>query len=84
MAHIKTCPRCGTGQYVEYGDPGMEAAVKAGIMPPALSRTDNETYICSPCGTDEALLDWVGRMAPASEWPVPRVTVALHKTEDKS
>jgi predicted RNA-binding Zn-ribbon protein involved in translation (DUF1610 family) len=24
---------------------------------PALSRRDNETYICSPCGTREALED---------------------------
>ena len=24
----------------------------------ALSRRDNETYICSPCGTDEAMIDW--------------------------
>ena len=25
--------------------------------PPALSRRDNETYICSACGTEEALED---------------------------
>jgi gamma-glutamylcyclotransferase (GGCT)/AIG2-like uncharacterized protein YtfP/predicted RNA-binding Zn-ribbon protein involved in translation (DUF1610 family) len=36
-----SCPRCGA-RYVE---------------PPALSRLDNETEICPPCGTDEALVD---------------------------
>ena len=25
----------------------------------ALSRRDNETYICSPCGTEEAMIDLV-------------------------
>jgi len=24
----------------------------------ALSRRDNKTYICSPCGTDEAMVDY--------------------------
>ena len=27
----------------------------------ALSRRDNETYICSPCGKDEASEDYWGR-----------------------
>lgn len=27
---------------------------------PAVSRTDNKTEICSPCGTEEALDDWFG------------------------
>ena len=36
---IKTCPRCGK---VYHGAP-------------ALSREDNETYICPDCGTREAL-----------------------------
>ena len=33
------CPRCGT-TYVGF---------------PALSRVDNSTYVCSPCGTEEGL-----------------------------
>jgi len=27
---------------------------------PALSRLDNKTSICSPCGTDEAMQDFAG------------------------
>ena len=47
-ATIKTvkgiCPRCGK-------------KMRANEVENALSRRDNETYICSPCGTDEALVD---------------------------
>lgn len=39
IARIRVCPRCG----------------KAYSVPPALSRTDNETLICPDCGTREAL-----------------------------
>lgn len=39
MIRIKICPRCGKA-YHGY---------------PAISRTDNETLICSDCGTREAL-----------------------------
>lgn len=38
---LRTCPRCGR----LYGDA------------PALSRMDNESLICSDCGTREALAD---------------------------
>ena len=30
----------------------------------ALSRRDNETYVCSPCGEDEAVLDFLVRVTP--------------------
>lgn len=36
---VRTCPKCGK-QYTGH---------------PAISRTDNETIICSECGTREAL-----------------------------
>ena len=36
------CPKCG----------------KSTTTYPAISRTDNETEICSMCGIDEALKDW--------------------------
>lgn len=37
----------------------------------AISRSDNETEICSACGFDEALLDYDGTgHQPVSEWPV--------------
>ena len=41
---VKFCPRCG-GYYADF---------------PALSRVDNETSICSPCGTEEAIQDFTG------------------------
>ena len=40
----RTCPVCGN-RYSEY---------------PALSRRDNETYICPECGVNEALEDFLG------------------------
>lgn len=42
---VHICPRCGK-HYVGEG---------------ALSRRDNETMICSDCGTQEALADWANR-----------------------
>lgn len=50
-----TCPRC--GNLIE----GY----------PALSRVDNKTNICSPCGTREALWDWDHR---GTGQPMPPVT----------
>jgi transposase len=41
----KKCPRCGE-KMDKY---------------PALSRRDNETGICSPCGSEEALVDIIVR-----------------------
>ena len=41
----KKCPRC----------------KKTIIDYPALSRKDNETFICSACGTAEAMEDFFGR-----------------------
>ena len=40
----KFCKRCGK-YFTEF---------------PALSRVDNKTPICSPCGTEEGMQDWVG------------------------
>ena len=59
-----SCPRCGVGRYMPYGvtltDDDQEA-MKSGELPayPALSRVF-DTYICSPCGTDEAMRDFSG------------------------
>jgi len=53
------CPRCG-------GDvpaPGVK-----GQYPGALSRTDNNTEICSACGTDEAMEQFTGLVTPQNEW----------------
>jgi hypothetical protein len=36
----------------------------------ALSRKDNETYVCSPCGVDEAVWDFMKSKHP--QWPLPK------------
>lgn len=54
-----TCPRC--------GDPLHEREVMN-----SLSRVDNKTYICSPCGNREAMWNW---SRPGQD--LPGVTVDL-------
>ena len=52
------CPRCG----IDRMDP-----VK---VRNALSRTDNETYVCNRCGTNEAMRDFHGLAPiPPGDWP---------------
>lgn len=46
-----TCPRCGQ-TVTDY---------------PALSRTDNKTNICSQCGTDEAMENWIKYMQQSQQ-----------------
>lgn len=37
----------------------------------AVSRTDNRTLICSPCGTAEGMEDFLqGSPLPQSDWPI--------------
>lgn len=43
------CPRCGKG---------VPSDDHAGDYPGALSRLDNKTYICSQCGSDEAMFQF--------------------------
>lgn len=63
----RTCPRCGIGRYTPYSETWREGDP----APPALSRTDNTTHVCSACGTDEAMQDHIeGRLTPQSEWPI--------------
>ena len=58
-----TCPRCAASQ------------LKTPIEINALSRTtrnpgDKPVYVCSPCGTDEAMQDWLqGGATPRKKWP---------------
>jgi ribosomal protein L37E len=62
------CPRCGVNRYTPY-DAGVDMTDEAPY--PALSRLDNKTYICSPCGTGEALRDFTRKApVPPDEWPV--------------
>jgi predicted RNA-binding Zn-ribbon protein involved in translation (DUF1610 family) len=49
------CPRCG-------GDVPNNA--HPGAYPGALSRVDNATYICSECGTAEAMFQFAHRGTP--------------------
>jgi ribosomal protein S27AE len=58
-----TCPRCGEG---------IPNNLDRGRYPGALSRTDNKTEICSECGTQEALEDWVGSLMPRAEWLITK------------
>ena len=56
-----TCPRCGRNEYTPYGEPWDP---ERDAPPPALSRMDNATYICSDCGQDEAMRDFSGERMP--------------------
>ena len=67
------CPRCGIRRFRPYGS--SRAPQGSGISdfspPPALSRMDNATYVCSPCGTDEAMREFQGLPpVPPTEWPM--------------
>jgi transposase len=58
------CPRCG-GAVPNEHTPGK--------YPGALSRVDNRTYICSMCGTAEAMFNFLHRgvdLPPVTE-PIP-------------
>jgi len=50
------CPRCGGG---------IPNDVQRGLYPGALSRWDNATEVCSQCGTDEALIQYMAHLAKA-------------------
>lgn len=63
------CPRCGRNR-LNADHPARNA----------LSRKDNETYVCSSCGTDEALMNMEGGR-DADVWPgFPGL--ALHYRDD--
>ena len=47
---LPVCPRC--DGYIPNND-------TPGLYPGALSRLDNETEVCSACGQNEALADFV-------------------------
>lgn len=53
---VQMCPRCGT------------QPLDDNLVRNALSRKDNQTYVCPSCGTDEALVNLrFGR--DADVWP---------------
>ena len=59
------CPRC--GGYIPNND-------TPGAYMGAISRVDNETEICSACGTEEAMQQFTAKSAdaatPVEDWPV--------------
>jgi hypothetical protein len=55
------CPRCGGP---------IPSAEYPGQYPGAISRTDNETEVCSRCGTAEAFEQAVSSLLPQVAWPV--------------
>lgn len=61
-AVFTVCPRCGENT-LRVDRPALNA----------LSRSDNETYVCSQCGTVEALEDFVrgGQRASKEHWARP-------------
>lgn len=62
------CPRCETHEYLPYDEQHQPGAPSH----PAVSRLDNETLICSPCGTAEALRDFMRLpLTGPTAWPVP-------------
>jgi len=63
-APLHVCPRC-------LGD--VPNTAYRGQYPGALSRADNETEVCSDCGTDEAMQDFFeGGCTPKTNWPITR------------
>ena len=71
--YVHLCPRCDSSHFVDYNAP-HEVAARAfacGVYPPALSRADNETDMCSNCGTEEALIQFSGgRLSEPADWPL--------------
>ena len=58
------CPRCNQDYYTPYETEGP-------YPKPAVSRTDNESYICTRCGTDEAMKDFAGSpLFTPDQWPI--------------
>ena len=57
------CPRCG------------HPSLNPEKVMNALSRRDNETYICSSCGTSEAVNDWQG-ITDTDKWRFPPQTIS--------
>lgn len=60
---IMLCPRCNLNLIPNNDTPGA--------YPGALSRTDNKTEICSFCGYDEAIRQFIyNDLQPKDSWPV--------------
>ncbi|MCW2763829.1 MAG: hypothetical protein JWR85_4030 [Marmoricola sp.] len=71
-ARYGICPRCGE-KTLRLDRPALNA----------LSRTDNQTYVCSDCGTNEALEDFARGMSRQGKdaWKAPQ-SATLLTTDD--
>jgi hypothetical protein len=56
----KICPRCKDNWVPNNEHPGQ--------YPGAISRVDNVTEICSPCGVDEAMIDYATNPFKEDDW----------------
>jgi hypothetical protein len=72
-AGVKKCPRC--DHYIPNDD-------NPGAYPGALSRTDNKTEICSPCGQAESIEDYLTSVMPQSQWVKNQAKALLHFAAD--
>ena len=76
------CPRCGKNS-LEEERPALNALSRT-------TRTSEDTpvYVCSPCGTDEAMQDWLqGGATPQEDWPmdgfaVPDMVESIQRATD--
>lgn len=83
---IALCPRCQQDYYLNAdanpSEDDKRKALESGVQYPALSRSDNETYICGKCGLDEAMGQFAdGFIADKFMWPVNRSHV-VEEIED--
>jgi predicted RNA-binding Zn-ribbon protein involved in translation (DUF1610 family) len=63
---VDDCPRCGEHSIV------APQALNA-LSRTTRGRTDVSVYVCSPCGTDEGMLEWFKKgCQPQSEWPIAK------------
>lgn len=54
------CPRCGLSKLDKIPTRN------------SLSRHQQKIHICASCGTDEAMLDYIGNVLPIEKWAVKR------------
>lgn len=86
---VGLCPRCCRSMFTRYEGTlttDQEKAKREGWwpMPPAVSRTDNKTYVCSSCGTEEALEDALdGRVLDRAAWGPRFLDDPEYKGEDR-
>ena len=69
------CPRCEINLIPNNDSPGC--------YPGALSRTDNQTEICSSCGTDEAIKKtFYNILDLKTSWPISKESIFNFGLED--